>query len=240
MSDGVAIREIRYEEPPVTRSSAPPDRVESERDQIDGPFTSVLRALFRASDAVIAAVLVDSDGEAVDYCSVLDPYEAKVAGAMLGLAFDRVVEFAAALDIGGAGFLEIRGAERDLVLRDLGEGYRLVVITEAGGSDPPLAEAVDIVCELLREEGGLPAPCWDPRAPRMRVEVREAVGWQFAPASLAVGPDEDPVPIRAVLGRWEERSSLAGGRLICFRVRLADGRETTLAFDEDEQTWMHW
>ena len=213
-------------------------RPEAPRDQLEGPFTVLLRRLF-VDGRVLSAALVDSEGECVDYCTVTDPYEAKVAGAVLSLAHRQVQRFAEATDIGRLGSFEVHGAELDLITRDLGDGYCLAVATEAGGCDPELVERMGEVCVALRAEAGLETPTWDPSEPGLHVATREAVGWPFAPVSFAVGVGE-AIPIVDVLGRWEEHGGLTGSQLTCFRVRLEDGREETLAYDEAEDRWMRW
>ena len=213
-------------------------RKEAERDQVAGVFTLLLRDLM-VHGRVLAAVLVDKEGECVDYCSAVAPYEAKVAGALLSLVLRQVGHFAAATDIGRVGTVELHGEGKGLAVRNLGEGYCLVVLTEAGGVDQELAAAMRRVCIRLREEAGLTPPTWDSDEPGLWVATREATGWPFAPVAFMEG-DSDPVAIVDVIGRWEEHGGLTGSQLTCFRVRLEDGTEETLAFDESEALWMRW
>jgi len=212
---------------------------EAPRDQLEGPLTVLLRQLLLVSPQVLSAVLVDGDGETVDYCSQVDPYEAKVSGAMLSLALMQVRRFAEATDIGEVATLEVHGSEHDLAARNLGEGYSVAIVTEPGGCDQDVMTTMSRVGAAICEEAGLPAPTWDSEEPGLRVETREAVGWPFAPVSFAWG-DRHPIRIVDVLGRWEEHGGLAGSQLTCFRVRLEDGQEETLAYDEVEDLWMRW
>ncbi|MAQ17690.1 MAG: hypothetical protein CMN30_23205 [Sandaracinus sp.] len=213
-------------------------RQEAERDQNEGAFTVLLRELL-VHRRVLAVALVDSEGECVDYCSVVEPYEAKVAGALLGLALRQVGHFAAATDIGRVGTMEILADERDLVVRNMGEGYSLAMVAEAGAIDQDVMATLRRVSRRVGEEAGLPPPGWDSDEPGLWVATREAVGWAFAPVAFKEG-DGDPVAVIDVIGRWEERGGLVGSPLTCFRVRLEDGSEATLAFDEGESLWMRW
>lgn len=212
---------------------------EAPRDQAEGPLTVLLRQMLIISPSVLSAVFVDADGECVDYCTQTDAYEAKVAGAILSLALIQVRRFAERMDVGEVATLEVHGADHDLAARNLGEGYCVAIVTEPGGVDQDVMTAMSRVGAAICEEAGLPLPSWDSEEPGLRVETREAIGWPFAPVSFAQG-DGRAVRIVDVLGRWEEHGGLAGSPLTCFRVRLEDGREETLAYDETEDLWMRW
>ena len=212
---------------------------EAPRDQDEGPLTVLLRQLLIICPQVLSAVLVDNDGECVDYCSLTDPYEAKVSGAILSLTLRQVRAFAEATDIGDVATLEVHGTEQDLAARNLGEGYCIVVVTEPQGCDQDVMTSMSRVAAAICAEAGLPQPSWDSEEPGLFVETRDAVGWPFAPVSFAEGGGE-PVRIIDVLGRWEEHGGLSGSQLTCFRVRLEDQREETLAYDETEDLWMRW
>ncbi len=85
----------------------------------------------------------------------------------------------------------------------------------------------------LRREAGIAVPDWEPVVDAVRVEVREAVGWPYAPTAFH---DEDQrVGIAAVLGRWNEGTGTRSR--ICFRVRTDDGEELTLVHDRVVDRW---
>lgn len=212
---------------------------EAPRDQIEGPLTVLLRQMLIISPRVLSAVLVDTDGECVDYCSQTDPYEAKVSGAILSLALRQVRGFAEAMDVGEVASFEVHAANHDLAARNLGQGYCIVIVTEPQGCDQDVMTAMSRVGTAICEEAGLPLPSWDSEDQGLHVEIREAIGWPFAPVSFAQG-NGPPVRIIDVLGRWEEHGGLSGSQLTCFRVRLEDEREVTLAYDEVEDLWMRW
>lgn len=211
---------------------------EAARDMEDTLFTATLRELWEVEPAILAAVFVDDEGETVDYCSALPAYDARVAGAHLRVVMDRVRAFARRLGGGHPSSVEVTGAQRDFVVRALGEGYALVVVLEARGITQSLLGAVEDAVEKLRREAGITPPTWDPVAPGLRVATRRATGWPFAPSAFVEGGRRHR--IADVLGRWEEGGGLAGDRLVCFRVRTESDDELTLAYDATEQRWMRW
>lgn len=220
------------------RPSRPVLLVESVRDQVESEFTRLLRELWLVEPALLAAVLVDNFGECVDYCATIDPFEAKVIGAHLGVVMAEAQGFAQKMRLGRVHCLEIAGAERDFVGRSVGEGYLLVAAVQAGHTSQQLLDAMVEVSQGLRKEGGIEAPSWDPGEPDLRVLTREAVGWAFAPEAIVSGDKRSEIV--AVLGRWEEDGGLAGGKLVCFRVRVKGGTEQTIAFDAVLKRWMAW
>lgn len=210
---------------------------EAPRDQVESTFTLLLRRLWFANVDVMAAVLVDADGECVDYCSSLPPFDAKVVGAHLRVVVDDVRRFSER--VGGAepSGIEIHGSERDLIARRLGDGYLLVVVVAATGTDQALLADIELTVDAIRREAALSTPSWDP-AEELEVQVRRATGWEFAPrAFVEEGRQHE---ITSVLGRWEEAGPLAGDTLVCFRVQTAAGAELTLAYDPIEKRWMRW
>src|SRR5262249_20375219 len=62
------------------------------RDMPESPFAAILSELVARIPGGKAAILVDHDGEAVDYFGDCDPYELKVAGAHWRVVFDRAMD----------------------------------------------------------------------------------------------------------------------------------------------------
>ena len=231
---------VRSERP--RRPSSMPLRVrapseEAPRDQVESSFTQVLRRLWMANVDVLAVVVVDSDGECVDYCSTLSPFDAKIAGAHLRIVVDEMRRFTERIGGAEASRIEIHGTERDLIARRLGDGYLLVVVVRASGTDQSLLSDVEDTADEIRREAGLSTPAWDPEAD-LEVQVRRATGWEFAPrAYVEEGRSHE---ITTVLGRWVESGPLAGDHLVCFRVQTSTGVELTLAYDPLEKRWLRW
>ncbi len=201
-------------------------------------FTATLRELWEIEPAILAVVFVDDEGETVDYCSTIPPYDARVVGAHLRVVLDRVRSFVYGLGGGHPSSVEVRGAQRDFVVRALGEGYALVVVVEARGTTQALLGSVEEAVARLRREAGIAAPPWDPVAPGLRVSTRRATGWPFAPSAFVEGGRRHR--ITDVLGRWEDGGGVAGDHLVCFRVRTEANDELTLAYDPTERRWMRW
>lgn len=218
--------------PPQDRASEAP------RDQAESAFTPALRWLLRTLPDVLAAVFVDAEGECVDYCSVLEPFDAKVAGAHLLVIARMVREGVLKLGGGEPTFFEIEGSQRILLVRRLDDHYQLVVVLRPRAVDERVVEATERLAGALRDEAGLEAPSWDQERGSLDVETREAVGWPYAPAAFRQG--KQVTRIAAVLGRWTEHGGLVGGELVCFRVRTEDGSEITLAHDVEQDRWLRW
>ncbi len=228
--------ERRSRRPSVTLRPAS-FRVEAERDRPDTSFTPILRHLWRQDPAIEHVVFVDHEGECVDYCTGEDPYEAQVTGAQLCITLALFSNFSDKIEGGRVSSFELRASKHDHLIRQIGDGYVLVV-TVNGSIDQGLIADVEDAVEALRSEAGLPAPAWEPGERGLKVDVRPAVGWDYAPSGFSL--EERRETIQAVLGRWEEVGALAQDRIVCFRVLTESGAEVTLAYDPEERRWMLW
>ncbi len=217
---------------------------EWERDLESSSFTIPLRAL-RERRGVLAAVFVDGMGECVDYVASMDPYEAKVQGAHW-LAILSDVEYALRASHGAIQSMHVVGKSREIVLREVGEGYKLVLVIRAGSIDRVLLESIEQTVVALRGESGLddagvevarghlsdpvarPSMMFSTRT-RVDVVTREAPVWGYAPANVLTGGPASR--IIAVLGRWEEED------LVGFRVRVDTGEELTLLHEVTSARW---
>jgi predicted regulator of Ras-like GTPase activity (Roadblock/LC7/MglB family) len=209
---------------------------ESPRDQVETGFTPILRWLFDVEPHVVGLVFVDRDGECVDYCSGLDPFDTKVTGAHMAMVLGFIRERLHVLAAGEPISFVISSSGRDLVVRRLDDEYTLVTIVKGGMVDDSVLAGVEGLVARLRKQSSIEPPWWDGHG--LVVRVREAVGWEYAPAEIVL--DDKTVPITAVLGRWEESGGLIGGTLVCFRIRTADQREMTLAYDVGAERWYRW
>lgn len=207
-------------------------RPEAPRDQTESAFTSVLRRLYTASPAVLSVTFVDGEGETVDYCSGIDPFEAKVIGAQLQVTSFEVVEFCRRSGFGAPHEMSIYGEKRDLHLRRVGDHYALAIATNPGGLDRIVLAAVEKCVDEIRREAMIEVPEWEPRPTPLEVFVRESDNWRYAPALFQHGGEWTEVT--AVLGRWIDEEE---GGLVCFRVRARGGLEVTLAHDAEIDRW---
>jgi hypothetical protein len=207
---------------------------ETARDLEPTGFTPILRRLLAASSHVLGVAFVDHEGECVDYCSAIDPYDTKVAGAHWQMVAADIAARLGPLGHGAPRLVHVAGRSRDFVIASLSVEYTLVVVAEAGAVVRAVLDAVERALEELRAEAGLgPGAPADPEA--LRVETRPARGWAYAPAAFTRAGR--PVAIAAVLGRWVEGGAVTGGDLVCFRVRTDTGEELTLAHEVGADEW---
>ena len=204
---------------------------EAARDQAESAFTPILRTLLHVEAGVLAVAFVDDEGETVDYASVLPPYDTKVTGAHLRVVMETLRGVAPSH--GESWFLEVQATERDIVIRRINDEYILVVMVNARSITRRLLGAVEDAVNKLRAESGIPSSSWERVRNVVQVELREAVGWPYAPTAFHEAGRR--VLIDDVLGRWTEVS----GRYnrVCFRVRSADGEELTLIHDPKADSW---
>jgi hypothetical protein len=196
-------------------------RTLAQRDQAASSFSGILMALCEGTGA-LGAVLVDRQGETVDYAGYVDPYALKVAAAEWRLVLE------AARDVPHPGYTEtqsivVRGRKKTFAVQGLPAGYALVVELPRrsfGLSGRAVAEAVRAV-EL---EASLGAPEETPASERwLRVEVRTAVGDRRRPEAVWLEGSWRPV---VILGR--HGGGLPTRREIAYRARLPSGQEFTL------------
>ena len=201
---------------------------ESARDQDESAFTPILRRLLYRTTGVLSVSFVDPEGECVDYCAALSPFDAKIAGAQMLVTMTDLVTRLAKLDAGQSYLLVVQGGARDLVVRRVSEQYLLVVVLKPRALTARLMGGIHHAVTELRREAGIATPSWEPVLDSVRVEVRAAVGWPYAPSAFF---DEGGarIAIADVMGRWSEGSGRAAR--VCFRVRTRTGEELTLVHD---------
>ncbi|MGF1468785.1 MAG: hypothetical protein ACFCGT_21875 [Sandaracinaceae bacterium] len=205
---------------------------ESPRDQDESAFTPILRHLLHRTTGVLAAAFVDDQGECIDYASALPPFDAKVAGAHLRVVMNDVTQRLRPSH-GQAFLIEVQAGDRDLIVRRIADDYLLAVVVKARGVTRRLLGGVEQAVEELRREGGIAESSWEPWRDPVKVELRDAVGWPYAPNAFLQNGRR--VVVDDVLGRWTEGAGRASR--ICFRVRTQDGEELTLVHDRADDSW---
>ena len=183
----------------------------------------VTLARFAEAVGATGAVLVDADGEAVDYAGSLDPFELKVIGAELRLILDL---FKSVHLPGEQGIHEfaLRARRKSFGVYELAEGYVVVVQLARRAfrvSRRALSEAVRELCE----EAGLALPAALASDHWLRVDVREAADGSRRPAALWVEGRWSAVE---VIGRWASTGQAAGPSEAGYRVRFEGGVEVNL------------
>ena len=197
-------------------------RTLTQRDQEASTFSGILMDLCESTGA-LGAVLVDREGEAVDYAGYLDPFALKIAAAEWRLVLDvaRQVPHPNYTETDG---ILIRGRHKSFAVVGLPDGYALVIELPRrsfGLSERAVAEAVRAV-EL--EAGlGTPVPVQEASERWLRVEVRTVPSDRRRPEAVWLEGSWHPV---VILGR--HGGPLATRREIAYRARLPSGLEFTL------------
>jgi hypothetical protein len=189
------------------------------RDQEPSTFTDILERLLAATPGALAAVLVDGEGETVDYAGQFDPFEIKVAAAHWQIVLSEVD--AEAPQIGDFRQLTVRARQRSYLVRRLQERYAVVVVLHRRAgfavSERALAEAD---ARLSREAG------WDELPSQSRwcgveVETARRGGDKRRPLRLRVADAWQPVEVvGCVVGLAPRERG--------FLVRLPSGAEMLL------------
>jgi hypothetical protein len=199
------------------------------RDQQPTAFTRILEQLLELEPAALGAVLVDSDGEAVDYAGVLTPFEIKVAGAHVRIVLDQIGAFAKRSHHSPGGRptqIVVRGVRRSFVGRPLPDGYALVVVLKRQGFVLS-SRAVAVAERHLAAEAGWPSAS------------NPAAMWH--PVHVETAYRNRPRPLRMLVGSTWQRIEVLGsivglGRERGYRCRLPSGVELTLV-REPAGTW---
>lgn len=182
------------------------------------PFTAILDKVIGRIPGAYGAVLVDSEGETVDYAGLVVPYEIRVAAAYLQISLRQLEDVPA---LGVPRFMIVRGAKRTVVARALPYGYVLGLLLRRragfGASQRAFSEAE----RSLAREAGWPAP-----AGRAWFAVEVKVDRRGRP--VRVEPDVTVEVIGTVMGLSAREEG--------FRVRTASGLELTLV-REARRTW---
>jgi hypothetical protein len=201
----------------------------SPRDARDGQqrtgFTASLESLVATCMGCIAAVLVDEEGEAVDYAGRLPPYDVKLAAAHFQIVLRELCSAAR----GGAAHSVLVRAERYgyLARRLFGDYVLVLVCTPQGAFEISTRALRHAEMELSREA------CWplDAIARPRWTRVCVSVGANGVPVELwpRAGARER---VAVVLGRATGLGEFERG----FRVSTQSGRELTLV-REASGTW---
>ncbi|MGA2450191.1 MAG: hypothetical protein ABTD50_16070 [Polyangiaceae bacterium] len=191
------------------------------RDQGESAFAPILAAFVARVRGALAAVLVDAEGEAVDYAGVLDPFAARLAGAHWRI----VLNDAMAEKSDGALWLAVGTDHRSYIARALPDGYALVVVLTRSAAFVRWDRAVQVcVAGLGAEAGwtGMRQPDW--------FAVRVTSHPDGRPLAVRLNDRLRAVEILGVVANG------LGPKERGWRVRLTTGAETTLV----REVWGTW
>lgn len=186
-------------------------RVAPKRDMDASPFASILGDLVARVPGALGAVLVDKEGESVDYAGHVDPYELRVAGAYWQI----VLSTLAPLRVCYADQVILRAATRSYIVRRLPDGYALVIWLSRRAGFSRITRALAACAGALAKEAAWDVPRAHWAAVRVQTDARER------PSELIVG---DKLHTAEVLGTLTGLRAREKG----YRVRLDTGAELNL------------
>jgi predicted regulator of Ras-like GTPase activity (Roadblock/LC7/MglB family) len=195
------------------------------RDQDRSSFSDILESLLAAAPGVLGAALVDQDGETVDYAGEVPPFDIRVAAAHFRIILDQVANDGRTA-FGTPREIAVRADRRTFIVRQLAEGYALVVLFARRGLVLSARAIERIERELSLEAGWdhppVRRPSWHP------IEVETAGKNRRRPLRVRAGSRWEPVEvIGRVVGPTRDRG---------YRVALQSGAELTLV-REPQGSW---
>jgi predicted regulator of Ras-like GTPase activity (Roadblock/LC7/MglB family) len=187
------------------------------RDNDASSFSPILLDFIARVPGAIGAVLVDRDGEAVDYAGRVDTYDLKLSGAHWQIVLRETRALAMHFDLGATQVLAVRGERRSFIVHALPDDYALVLLLGRRAGFTARRRAFAVCERALAHEAGWPV-------------AAGPVGW-FA-AQVIEGRAGRPSRIRAngqehaveVVGRLTGLAATENG----WRVRHDQGGELTL------------
>jgi hypothetical protein len=199
------------------------------RDQEPTTFADILQDLLGLEPRATAAVLIDPEGETVDYASSLSGYFTKVAAANLRVVLDEIIGAWGKLGAGSLTGATVRADRRSFFVRPMPDGYALVLVLRRRVFAVSMRAIALAACRLSKE-AGWPSP------------TEENLPWH--PAEIATGPTDRFRPLQMKTGdAWEHIEVLGSvvglardGAETGYRCRLQGGAEITLV-RESTGTW---
>ncbi len=186
------------------------------RDQEASTFTMILERLLQSTPASRGAVLVDRDGETVDYAGILEPFDLKIAAAHWAIVISELQELE---HFGDSRQITVRARNRGYIVRRLPEGYGLVLVVHARAAFAASDRAMDeIEVDLCAEAG------WERSAASakwFRVDVETLAPDHVRPHRMKAAGTWQAIEVLGTMVGLRPREK-------GFRVRLAGGAEMSL------------
>jgi hypothetical protein len=206
------------------RPSSPPKGPRVRRDMAESAFEPLLADLVASMPGAHAAILVDGEGEAVDYSGRrIDAFDLRVVGAHFRLLL-------ASTEMKGHRFLFVAGPSKAYVARFLPDGYAVVVVMRGRGARvyfPPTSRGFVTFERAIRLEAAWPpAPDLDAwHRVRVRTDRERKPRWIIPMKS-------DPRRVE-ILGTLVRLPPTERG----YRVRLEGGGEEVTLIRELGGRW---
>lgn len=229
------------------RGSAERTRTHASRDQIESPFTIILRALVEAVPLAAGAALVDGEGETVDYAGHLDPFDLKVAAAHFQVVLADVRAYPPLATVRE---IRVRAKKRAYLMRVIDADYSLLILLHRYSAFSVSKRLMREAVSRLSVEAGLVHD--DPDHPWFRVEVEATragrpVRLRAPPQYAALTPPPSVRPPAFGVGGPTPRDPLAwvdvevigalmgtGPKERGYRIRLSSGAEMTLVRERNK------
>ena len=126
----------------------------AQRDMDPSGIAKILEIFFGGNHSVEAAVLFDRTGETVDYHSVIDPFDTRLAAAYCGILFESARYRMAWLEQASLEILEMTCEHYDIVTVPVYEDFLLTVLAKPGTADESLLDAISGAREALIQDIG--------------------------------------------------------------------------------------
>ena len=189
------------------------------RDQDPTTFEEILQHMLWLEPRAIAAVLIDCEGETVDYASALPGYYTKVAAAYLRVVIDDIAGARHLLQ-GELSHAVVAGRYRSFYVHPLPDGYALILVLRRWSSRVSARAVALTHCRLAKEAGWRAPP--EETLPWHPVDVEAHAVHRHRPFQMKAGDGWEQLEVLgSVVG-------LTGEREKGYRCRLLGGAEITL------------
>jgi len=128
------------------------------RDVATTGFTSILEGLVESLPEALCAIFVDGEGEAIDYATRIDPFEAKILGAESALPLARARALARLTNLGEILELRFDAARRAVLARQVTDACTLVLLVQSPSVRIAAVERCALAAQALCIEAGQPLP----------------------------------------------------------------------------------
>jgi predicted regulator of Ras-like GTPase activity (Roadblock/LC7/MglB family) len=203
------------------------------RDMDASAFARILTNLIDRVPGAIAAVLVDMEGETVDYSGSLPPYDAKLAAAHWHLVMNEIRDRKPGSPQGPAEWLIVRGEHRCFIVHKLSEGFALVVVLRSRTTCRIRSRAFSVCTREIAEEAA-----WnqdDVKGSRwysVDVELEAPPsGSRESPRALRSSRGDLPLDILGAIMGLADRDR-------GYRIRLRSGIEASLIRERNGQWYV--